>query len=550
MQYQVQNKQQFKIHSIKNMRKLFFAITVAALSFSATVSSQTKVSKIAPLQNEKWWGGITGFGSNMPFASNTQQYDLNRQNMNNQTSPLMVSSKGRYIWSDMPYTFEINNDTIIINSKFEEVSAIQGGKTLREAYQTASQKHFPPTGRIPAEQFFSLPQYNTWIELMYDQNQEDIMNYADNILKNDFPTGVFMIDDNWQNYYGNYDFKADKFPDPKGMSEKLHADGFKVMLWVCPYVSPDSREFRDLNSKGYLVKQKGSNQPALIHWWNGISAFYDLTNPEVMDYLVGILKENQEKYGIDGFKFDGADVGYMKEGAYDFHDKSATNSDYTQKWAELGLHFPYNEYRATWKMGGTELVQRLGDKAYSWGAVKQLIPEMITAGLLGHLYLCPDMIGGGQFSNFLNIDAKSFNQELIVRSAQVHALMPMMQFSVAPWRILDKEHLDAARKAARLHESMSDYILECAHQASKDGEPIVRSMEYMYPDNGYEEIKDQFLLGDKYLVAPMLESGTKRSVILPKGRWKDDLGKTLKGGRTISIDVPIDRLPYFEKVGK
>ena len=231
-------------------------------------------------------------------------------------------------------------------------------------------------------------------------------------------------------------------------------------------------------------------------------------------------------------------------------DKNATNSDYTQKWAELGLHFPFNEYRATWKMGGTELVQRLGDKSYSWGAVSQLIPEMISAGLLGHLYLCPDMIAGGQFSNFLNIDSDSFNQELIVRSAQVHALMPMMQFSVAPWRILNKEHLDAARKAAELHEDMSSYILECAHTASKDGQPIVRSLEYAFPGNGYEEIKDQFMLGDKYMIAPMIESGTSRTVILPKGRWKDDLGKTHKGGRKIEITVPIDRLPYFEKINK
>lgn len=532
------------------MKRLLFTLSFAVLLSSTALFAQTQVSRIPSLDNEKWWGGITGFGNTMPFASNTNKYELNKQNMNNQTSPLLVSSKGRYIWSDKPFTFLFSNDTIIIESNFETIEAIVAGTTLREAYKAVSQKHFPPTGKIPAEQFFSLPQYNTWIELMYDQNQEDILKYAENVLANDFPTGVFMIDDNWQNYYGNYDFKADKFPDPKAMSDKLHADGFKVMLWVAPYVSPDSPEFRDLKSKGYLVKRKGSNEPALIKWWNGISAFYDLTNPKVIDYLVEILKKNQEKYYIDGFKFDGADVSYMTEGAYDFYDQEATNSDYTKKWAELGLHFPYNEYRATWKMGGAELVQRLGDKSYSWEAVGHLIPEMITAGLLGHLYLAPDMIGGGQFTNFLDIDSDSFNQELIVRSAQVHALMPMMQFSVAPWRILGAEHLAATRKAAKLHKSMASYILDCAHQASQSGEPIVRSMEYMYPGNGYEEIKDQFFLGEKYLVAPMIESGTKRSVVLPKGRWKDDLGKTYKGGRIIDIDVPLDRLPHFEKIGK
>jgi alpha-glucosidase len=37
-------------------------------------------------------------------------------------------------------------------------------------------------------------------------------------------------------------------------------------------------------------------------------------------------------------------------------------------------------------------------------------------------------------------------------------------------------------------------------------------------------------------------------VRLPKGRWKDDLGKIHKGGQTITIDVPLSRLPYFEMI--
>jgi alpha-glucosidase (family GH31 glycosyl hydrolase) len=83
----------------------------------------------------------------------------------------------------------------------------------------------------------------------------------------------------------------------------------------------------------------------------------------------------------------------------------------------------YNELRASWKLGGQALVQRLGDKDYSWRATQLLIPDMTAAGLLGHYYTCPDMVGGGQFGAFLNV--KKFDEELIVRSCQVHALMPM-----------------------------------------------------------------------------------------------------------------------------
>ena len=51
------------------------------------------------------------------------------------------------------------------------------------------------------------------------------------------------------------------------------------------------------------------------------------------------------------------------------------------------------------------------------------------------------MIGGGEFTSFLN--QATIDQELIVRSTQVHALAPMMQFSVAPWRVLDAARLAA-----------------------------------------------------------------------------------------------------------
>jgi len=40
--------------------------------------------------------------------------------------------------------------------------------------------------------------------------------------------------------------------------------------------------------------------------------------------------------------------------------------------------------------------------------------------------------------------------ELIVRAAQIHALMPMMQFSVAPWRVLSPENLEVVLLAAKL----------------------------------------------------------------------------------------------------
>jgi alpha-glucosidase (family GH31 glycosyl hydrolase) len=56
------------------------------------------------------------------------------------------------------------------------------------------------------------------------------------------------------------------------------------------------------------------------------------------------------------------------------------------------------------------------------------------------------------------------------------------------------------------------------------------------------------MLGDKYLIAPILHKNQQeRVVVLPEGNWIDDLGNTYKGNQTINIKVPLDRIPYFIK---
>jgi len=73
-------------------------------------------------------------------------------------------------------------------------------------------------------------------------------------------------------------------------------------------------------------------------------------------------------------------------------------------------------------------------------------------------------------------------------------------------------------------------------------------MELAFPGNGYETIKDQFVLGNDLIVAPVTEKGaTSRKVVLPKGNWIAEDGNKYKGGNIIEVSVPLERLPYFRK---
>ena len=491
--------------------------------------------------NVSWWAGIIEHGFQMPLADG---YTANicEKNYENQIQPLLLSDQGDVIWSEDPFRIQFQQGSLLVESKGGRMLRSKAGTSLREAFLYASKTYFPSSGKTPDELLFSSPQYNTWIELMYDQNQADILKYAKGIIDHGFPAGVLMIDDNWQENYGKWDFNKGKFQDPKAMIATLHAKGFKVMLWVCPFISPDCDVYRDLASRNLLVKDN-SGAPAIIRWWNGASGLLDFTNPKAVDWFRSRLDYLQSTYQVDGFKFDAGDSSFYNGVTA---SQPVLPNTHSELYGKIGLNYPLNEYRAMWKMGGQALGERLSDKAHSWTDLKKLVPDMILEGLMGYPFSCPDMIGGGEFTCFLP-SSSAIDQELIVRSAQCQALMPMMQFSVAPWRVLDNTHLKAVLKAVKVREEHRSYILKLVRQSALTGEPVVRSMEYVFPHQGYEQVGDQFMLGDRILVAPVLESGTNKEVILPVGVWRGRDGKLYQGPAKFSLAVGCDELCYFEK---
>ncbi len=528
--------------SFQVKRLLFIPLVLIGFFSNGQQISDTKNIEILP--GEKWWGGAVWDGHEMPFKEG-YSVNLYGNNKGNQAQPLLFSNRGRVIWSENPISYSIGEKAISISSFGSEIQISESGSTLKAAFSLAAQTYFPASGKRPHDLLFERPQYNTWIELIYNQNQTDILEYANAIKANGFPTGVIMIDDNWQEDYGKWNFHAERFTDPKGMIDSLHAMGFKVMMWICPFVSPDCDVYRALEAKGYFIKTAEGDFPLIVRWWNGASAVLDFTNPGAVEWFNGQLSGLQEKYGVDGFKLDAGDSYFYNTPMTSF-DSTATPNDHTYAFQQFGLQYPLNEYRATWKMGGQPLAQRLHDKGHNWEDLKKLIPQIGLQGLLGYPFNCPDMIGGGEYGSFINL--ASVDQELIVRSAQIHALMQMMQFSVAPWRVLDKENLDAVKTAVSLRALYLPKIMQLVEAATQTGEPVVRLMEYEFPDQGFDGVKDQFMLGKDILVAPVLEKGsTVRKVILPKGKWKYN-DKVYKGGVTVQLAVGLADIPIFQRI--
>lgn len=546
-----------------NTSELFFASVPLIVS-----RPKIRTTIVKPLAGECWWGAVANKGYVQPYvdfsahdnyflddplpdlkSEDDRFFELGTMSAKGVTAPLLVSNKGRYIWSDRPFGFKFSDGVLILSSRYEKIEPVTAGETLREAYLAACRDHFPFAGREPAELMFTKPQFNNWIEtVVLGINQDNAEKFVDALHASGFPCGVVMIDGGWQRYHGCRDFNPDIFPEAKRLFDKIHDYGYKGVLWISYFLSADSRpEYVSYKpgAQDILVRSKTNpKDAALVWWWNGISATMDITRGDIRKKLTDELQAFAERFHIDGFKFDGGDPEYFRDNAL-FSEPWMEPADFGQAYARVGEAFPYNEYRAAYNFGGKPIVVRHYDVGHNWTDFKAILPDMLTAGLLGCPYVFADMIGGGHADSYK--PGNTFSHKLFIRSCELQALMPMMQFSAAPWRVLTEDECAICRKFAELHVEFGPYIMEQVHHASSTGEPIMRSMEYEFPGCGYEHLNQQFMLGSRYLVAPVTDEDDTKTVYLPAGRWKDDRGEVWLGPRALELEnVPLDRLPYYE----
>ena len=90
--------------------------------------------------------------------------------------------------------------------------------------------------------------------------------------------------------------------------------------------------------------------------------------------------------------------------------------------------------------------------------------------------------------------------------------------------------------------------MKLAHEAAISGEPILKSMEYVFPNQDFDETVNQFMLGNDLLVAPVVKKENVQKIKLPIGKWKYADGIVYNGGQTIELQVSIRDLPYFQRV--
>lgn len=224
---------------------------------------------------------------------------------------------------------------------------------------------------------------------------------------------------------------------------------------------------------------------------------------------------------------------------------------YPMKWVQLAVEADptyHQEVRVGYRTQKYPICVRMMDKMSNWGhvnAFKTIIPCVLTYGLLGYPFILPDMIGGNAYNN--QPDA-----ELYIRWVQLNTFLPSMQFSIVPW-MYNETIIKIVQKFTKMHELYSDMLIKYANLAADTGTPIIRPVWWLAPDDEVAlTCEDQFLVGDEYLVAPVMEYGARsRDIYFPIGRWRDqfrNLSNIIEGPKSVNnVTVALYELAYYRR---
>ena len=253
-------------------------------------------------------------------------------------------------------------------------------------------------------------------------------------------------------------------------------------------------------------------------------------------------------HGVDGYKYDAGETKFLPlspEFSTDIHENEYP--DYYARWANEARGV---EVRAGVFVQDLPIPFRQFDKDTHWGndnGLASVLSQYLALGMIGYPFILPDMIGGNEYHN-------TASDELFLRWTQLNVWLPMMQFSVVPWRDgFTPEVVELTLQWLIERHTRDDYLLALADEAAATQIPMVRPLFFEFPDDqATYTISDQYMLGSLYLVAPVLiEGATSRSVYLPKGTWQavDDPEETHEGPAWLEdYPAPVERIPVFKRL--
>ncbi len=336
--------------------------------------------------------------------------------------------------------------------------------------------------------------------------------------------------------------------------------GMRVIAHEYPVLHPESPLFAEASARGFLLDagfpDRRAAPPGPSNYHEG-QRYLDFANPEVgrwwWDRHAHLLAA-----GVDGWWLDGG------EGPPEGTATSRGDNAQTHNRFDLCRQLAFRDGEARdrprrrpyflCRSGGPGM-QGLGSAAWSgdvdatFASLEAQVPLGLNVAMSGVPYWGTDT--GGYYP------VAGRNAELFVRWFQFSVFCGVFRAHGKEWRNhLPFGHGEATdrilRRFVELRYELMPYTYSLAWQAHRDGLPLQRPMVLSYPaDPNVAALGSQFLWGDDLLVAPVTRaSAVAWHVYLPYGTWFDFwTGETHAGGRSVSVEAPLDRMPIFVRSG-
>lgn len=387
-------------------------------------------------------------------------------------------------------------------------------------------------------------------------SQDDIIKEAKSFETNQFPLDFIGVEPGWHSssYPCTFEWDPGRFPRPKAFLDTLAGMGLSANLWMNPYVSPKSSLYAGIK------KYTGSH---LV--WNGIIP--DFTMAQARKLVKDHFVKNHLDLGVGGYKIDEVD-GYDN---WIWPDVSTFPSgtsaeqmrqiyglmvqDMTDSWFKEKNKRTYGLIRAS-NAGASRLPYVIYNDYYSH---KDFITALVNSSFIGVLWT-PEV-------------RASKSAEEWVRRMQSVCFSPMAMLNAwsdgtKPWSF--PEVSQAVNDVANLRMQLLPYLYTTFAQYRFEGKPPFRAMNLVdgfgfkpigtrgkvdATENPYgmsikNDIKDQYMMGDFILVAPMFAGEKSRDVYLPEGKWYDFYtGKLVGENQKIRITPSLEKIPLFVKDG-
>jgi alpha-D-xyloside xylohydrolase len=397
--------------------------------------------------------------------------------------------------------------------------------------------------------------FGSWISSgFYVDSQEKVLERARRLRAASIPSDVLHLDSFWQvaGHWSDLRWNSANFPDPAGMIAILAGQGFKVGLWLNPYLSELSPAFPAAAAGGHLLRRPDGSVYVADTWHGTHPAcgFVDFTNPDTVAWYSDLLRALLAQ-GVAVFKTDFAEAvpadavaatgmtGVELHNVYTllFNDLV---SRVTREVAGHGMVWGRSSYLG----GQRHAAQWSGDINSSYPAMASNLRGGLSHGLSGVPFWSHDV---GGFTG-------TPSPELYARWAQFGALSPLVRFhgttSRLPWDFPEFA-AGIAVEALRLRYRLMPYIYSAAVDSARTGAPMMRALLVDSPDDPAAwDAELEYRLGLDLLVAPMVDPDGTRQVYLPSGDWIDYWSGTVHSGlRYLPVTRPPDQIPLFVRHG-